>query len=109
MEQEKLQSYAGGRVYSGYEALEIGLVDTLGGLEAAIKLAGSKVDLKNPNVKYFTGEEKFWEKLAGSQTSIEENFVKEKLGANYKAYKVLEMLERKKGVQAIMPYELTVE
>lgn len=108
MKQEKLQSLAGGRVYSGYEALDIGLVDTLGGLKVAIALAASKAELKNHSIKYFYGEENVWEKLAGSQTSIEENFVKEKLGVNYKAYKVLEMLERKKGVQALMPYELIV-
>lgn len=109
MEQDELQLLAGGRVYSGYEALEIGLVDTLGGLDAAIALAASKAELKIHSLKYFSGEKKFWEKLAGSQTSIEESFVKEKLGANYKAYKVLELLEHKRGVQALMPYELTVD
>lgn len=42
---EKVLEIAGGRVWSGSEALEIGLVDGLGGLKMALALAAEKADL----------------------------------------------------------------
>lgn len=109
MEQSKLQEYAGGRVWTGVEALSIGLVDTLGGLDAAIALAASKSSLDNFGVAYFTGEKSFWEKVSGDKSTLEEKVLKEKLGENYSAFKTLEALDRKRGVQAIMPFELDVQ
>jgi protease-4 len=46
-----LESLAGGRVYSGKDALEIGLVDELGGLNDAIVWVSKEAELKNPDVK----------------------------------------------------------
>ncbi|QOJ14995.1 MAG: signal peptide peptidase SppA [Planctomycetia bacterium] len=42
----ELEALAGGRVYTGAQALEIGLVDRLGGLRDAINLAAEKAGLK---------------------------------------------------------------
>ncbi|MBQ1938841.1 MAG: signal peptide peptidase SppA, partial [Alistipes sp.] len=42
---EKVLEIAGGRVWSGSDALEIGLVDGLGGLKMALALAAEKADL----------------------------------------------------------------
>ena len=41
----EIESLAGGRVYTGLEAVEIGLVDRLGGFAAAIKHAASEAEL----------------------------------------------------------------
>ncbi|MBK8914317.1 MAG: signal peptide peptidase SppA [Phycisphaerales bacterium] len=41
-----LEALAGGRVYTGAQALEIGLVDRLGGLRDAINLAAEKAGIK---------------------------------------------------------------
>jgi len=46
-----LESLAGGRVYSGKDALEIGLVDEIGGLHEAIAFAASEAKLEKPEVK----------------------------------------------------------
>jgi protease IV len=46
-----LEPLAGGRVYSGKQALEIGLVDEIGGLQEAIAHAVSSAKLENPDVK----------------------------------------------------------
>lgn len=46
-----LEPLAGGRVYSGTQALEIGLVDQIGGLQDAIEFATSSAKLENPEVK----------------------------------------------------------
>ncbi len=46
-----LESLAGGRVYSGKDALEIGLVDELGGLNDAVVWVSKEAKLENPDVK----------------------------------------------------------
>ncbi len=46
-----LESLAGGRVYSGKDALEIGLIDEIGGLHEAITFAASEARLDKPDVK----------------------------------------------------------
>lgn len=109
MEQSELQKLAGGRVYSGYEAIDVGLIDTLGSLQTAVVLAAGKVGLDDYGVSYFAGEEDVWKKFAGMKSSLEEDVLKEKLGTSYKTYQILKSLESKKGVQAIMPFEITVE
>ncbi|PSB06780.1 signal peptide peptidase SppA [Pleurocapsa sp. CCALA 161] len=43
----KVKEIAGGRVWSGKEAIKIGLVDRLGGLESAIAYAAKKANLSN--------------------------------------------------------------
>jgi protease IV len=47
----ELESLAGGRVYSGTKALEIGLVDELGGLGEAIAFAAKQAKLETPEAK----------------------------------------------------------
>jgi protease-4 len=46
-----LESLAGGRVFSGKDALEIGLVDEIGGLHHAIAWVSGEAKLENPEVK----------------------------------------------------------
>jgi protease-4 len=46
-----LEPLAGGRVYSGRQALEIGLVDEIGGLREAIAHASTLADVENAEVK----------------------------------------------------------
>lgn len=46
-----LESLAGGRVYSGKDALEIGLVDEIGGLHEAIAWVSREAKLAKPDVK----------------------------------------------------------
>ncbi|MEM9700889.1 MAG: signal peptide peptidase SppA [Planctomycetota bacterium] len=51
MELEQLKSLAGGRIYSGARAKELGLIDELGGLEDAIALATTEAAKRNDDVK----------------------------------------------------------
>jgi protease-4 len=46
-----LESLAGGRVYSGNDALEIGLVDEIGGLHEALAYASHQAKMEKPEVK----------------------------------------------------------
>lgn len=58
-----LDDLAGGRVYTGKQALERGLVDKLGGLHDAIRFAADKANLKDYNVTTLPKEKDFAEIL----------------------------------------------
>lgn len=47
MKKEAVQEIAQGRVWSGQEALKLGLVDEIGGLDAAVKFAAKKANVEN--------------------------------------------------------------
>ena len=65
MSEEKVKQLADGRIYSGEQAKELGLVDVLGNIEDAIDLAARRGAIKGaPQVMYSRSEVKsWWEKL----------------------------------------------
>lgn len=68
---QDLESLAGGRVYTGRQALERGLVDKIGGLSDAIATAADKAGLTNYQVAVFPKEkglEELFALLAGKET-----------------------------------------
>ncbi|MCB0307943.1 MAG: signal peptide peptidase SppA [Bdellovibrionales bacterium] len=56
---EKTKELADGRIFSGKQAQELGLVDELGSLEFAIQLAAREVNLKEKPKAIYPPEEKF--------------------------------------------------
>jgi len=53
MEIEKVEAAAQGRIFSGVRALEIGLIDSIGGLSDALRIARSLAGMsQNSNVRY---------------------------------------------------------
>ena len=65
MNEAQVRKLADGRVYSGAQAKELGLVDQFGTLDDAIEFAAKRVGLEeNPTVYYSSPEEeRWWEKL----------------------------------------------
>jgi protease-4 len=59
----ELEPLAGGRVYTGRQALEIGLVDQIGGLNDAIAYAANKVGLDDPDIYTLPKQKDFAETL----------------------------------------------
>ncbi|MCF8234808.1 MAG: signal peptide peptidase SppA [Bacteroidales bacterium] len=103
----QVDSIAGGRVWSGSDAVRIGLVDELGGLEKAIstaaELAGSETyTLHELPVQKGPFEELFDMMPAGSHTKI----IKEEMGELYKYYEIIKHTKDIKGMQARLPYYL---
>jgi protease-4 len=66
---EQVQAIAGGRVWSGEDALEVGLVDELGGLDEAIASAAALAGLDEYEVDYvspvLSAEERLMRQLLG--------------------------------------------
>jgi protease-4 len=53
MEYEDVLPIAGGRIWAGYKALELGLVDKIGGLDDAIQSAAEKADIDDFSIKNY--------------------------------------------------------
>jgi protease-4 len=111
---EEVDKIAQGRVWSGAEAVEIGLVDELGSLEAAIEEAAKLAEMSSYRVtKYprFKSEfERLMDGLGGAQSRMAEKTLEKELGSElYKAYKQVKNLSEAQGVQAHMPFQLNIK
>lgn len=108
---QQVERLARGRVWTGADALKIGLVDKLGGLTDAIQFGIDEAKIKDPVIKYYPKvKEKPFEKLIEqlSQEDQEEMAVKgSKVAKMVDAYaERLMKLEQWTGIQARFPYEL---
>lgn len=110
MSSEAVDAIGQGRVWSGKDALEIGLVDTLGGLEAAIAYAVAEAGLEEYRLKELPKVEdpfqKFLEKFA---SNAKVNLIEEELGENYIYYQQLKEVQGIKGVQTRMPFFMEMQ
>ncbi len=114
MSQEEIKKIASGRVWSGAQAKQNGLIDEFGGLEAAIKLAAKEAELEKDDyrVRYYPAQKSFVDKLLDSfntQVKIPEQIFKEKLGEFYPYYQLLERIKRQDRIQARLPFDFSVE
>jgi protease-4 len=107
---DEIKAIAEGRVWTGEDALKIGLVDKIGGLDEAIGVAAERANLKNYMVKDFPEKEDFATKLMKSfGEDMETKFVKARLGENYRLFKYLKDVEKLNGIQARLPYEIIIK
>ncbi|WP_439881824.1 signal peptide peptidase SppA [Pontibacter sp. MBLB2868] len=111
MPQDKLKEYASGRVWSGIEAKQRGLVDEYGGLEKAIAIAAAKAGVEDDyRIKELPERKSFFEELFGGiGAQAKAQSMKAELGELYPYYQMYKKVESLKGVQARMPYELHVQ
>ncbi|MFD2247091.1 signal peptide peptidase SppA [Pontibacter ruber] len=111
MPQDKLKEYASGRVWSGIEAKERKLVDVHGGLETAIEIAAAKAGIKDDyRLKELPRRKTFFDELFGDAGSqVKESAVKAELGELYPIYKMYKKVEHIQGVQARMPFDLSIQ
>jgi len=112
---EQVDALGQGRVWTGTEALKNGLVDELGGMDAAIKHAAKLAKIKTYNTVNFPEYEMTFEKMFRGLTGMpfaqsKEEFIKEEVGEqNYMVIERLRRASQLRGVQAIMPYEITIK
>ena len=110
----QVDAIAQGRVWTGIDAQKLGLVDEIGGLEAAIKYAAKLGKTTSYRTENFPEYEKYFEDLLANFTGIamfqtKEQLLKEQLGEE--GFQMLEQIKRvksRKGIQAMLPYELNI-
>lgn len=101
-----------GRVWTGSEAVKIGLVDKIGGLREAIAEAAKLAKIKSYSTVNYPEYEKNFEDIfanfpfAKSKTA----FIKEEIGEeNYQLLQEIKRIKQRKGIQAIMPFEISIQ
>lgn len=108
----QVDSIGQGRVWSGSQALKIGLVDKIGGLDDAIKEAASLGKTKSYSTQNFPEFEQdindIFKNLPFAKSK--ESFIKEELGEEtYRLMEQIKKVQTRKGIQAIMPFEIKIQ
>ncbi|MCU0356352.1 MAG: signal peptide peptidase SppA [Cyclobacteriaceae bacterium] len=106
---EDLKKVASGRVWSGIQAKERGLVDILGGYNDAIRIAADAAVLEDYSVKLYPRRKPFIEQLLGQLSeNARVSTLKKELGADYVLYQQWQQVRQMNGIQARMPFELMI-
>lgn len=109
MEEAGVDSIGQGRVWSGESARKIGLVDEIGGLEAAIKGAAGLAGIDDYVVKELPySEDPYAKILAQLSGEVKMNILKKELGPAFRFYEMAKEIGSLTGVQARMPYYIDV-
>ena len=124
MSYDDVHQIARGRVWTGADAIGIGLVDTLGGIDLALSIAAEKACLGNYKVKEFPEEKDTWTQISemlGESSDDDLNLLaKMRLALRWKAskndVKALDRLQRdlqyvseSEGLQARLPFVMVGE
>ena len=108
MTKEEVNEIAQGRVWTGEDALKIGLVDVLGGLNDAIQIAAAKAGLTEYQITELPTERNPLEDILSNLTeTVKAKIVKEELGDFYDIYRSQKELLKINGMVARIPYDLT--
>jgi len=108
---EEIGKHAGGRVWSGADAINVGLVDSLGGINDAIALAASLAKLKAKEYKIEqlpNNDAEDFSELFGGDEEVYEEKQKVMLRDFYPYLNVLQDMHRVKGIQTRLPYYFTI-
>ena len=113
MTTEEVNTFARGRVWTGTDALAIGLVDELGGISSAISYAAKKASIKDKKILYYPlkKSDKLTELLEqldedeNSDLNISSNQMPKEL---IRYYNQLKDIEAMTGIQMRMPFEINM-
>ena len=111
---EQVDAIGQGRVWSGTDAKRIGLIDEIGGLDAAIKYAATKAKVKEYSTVDFPEYEATFDRFLANATGLpfaqtRESLIKEEIGTeNYKILERIRRVTQERGTQAAMPFEINI-
>jgi protease-4 len=107
---EEVDSIAQGRVWTGKEALDKGLVDELGSLEDAVRAAADLVGITEYRVRNYPDYQKeFKDMFKGPFARVKENMLKTELGeSNYQALQRIKEFSELKGIQTRLPFLIEI-
>lgn len=108
MKQDDIKKIGEGRVWTGLHAKQIGLVDELGGLEAAIAKAKKLAKVEEVSVINYPTKSTFFDSLLNEMqgTSYADQQLKQALGEYYPIWAELKNVGQKTGIQTALPYYL---
>ena len=112
---EQVDAIAQGRVWTGTEALQNGLVDKLGGLDVALSEAATLAKIKKYKTVNYPEFDKTFMQFLSDRNGIpfvksKQALIKEEIGEE--AYQTLQQVKRataRTGIQTLMPFELKIQ
>jgi protease-4 len=107
----QVDSLSQGRVWSGADAKKIGLVDEIGGLNAAVAYAAIKTKTTAYATQNYPEYKRDFSAFLGQLGmpffSSKEALLQEQLGVeNYQLIQQLRNVQARKGIQAALPFEI---
>ena len=109
LSKEQVDSIGQGRVWSGRNAMDIGLIDQFGGLQEAIDMAAEIAGIENFRTVPLPSQPDPFEDLFKSGTeNVRTWFMKRELGENYRYYEYLKKVSGMNGIYARIPYDLQI-
>lgn len=108
--QTYINSIGQGRVWTGSQAVKIGLVDKLGNINDAIKSAAKMAHLKNYNLFAYPEQKSIFAKFGGGMSSeMKSRYIKSELGEDYIYYQQVKTLTKMmRTPQMRIPYDISI-
>ncbi len=109
MEVSQVDEIGQGRVWSGHDAMEIGLIDEFGGLNKAIELAAKEAELDVYRVVSLPRlRDPVEELLKAFSYDVRMRLLRKNLGEAGRYYETIKFGLENQGIQARMPYDIHV-
>lgn len=109
MTKEAVDSIGQGRVWSGKNAKDIGLVDVFGGMNKAIEIAAEMANLEQYRIVSLPRQIDPFQKLLKDFTGdIKSGILQSELGESYRHYRNLKEIIHAEGIQMRLPYSIEI-
>lgn len=110
MVQDSVKMIAEGRVWTGEQGLNIGLVDELGNLDDAVTYAAKLAKIeKYRTVSYPDADNPFDQLMNQTKSEYLDSELREMLGDSYSAFFLMRNVKNIDRVQARLPFELNIK
>lgn len=107
--QKYIDSIGQGRVWTGAQAIKIGLVDRLGNLQDAINSAAAKAKITDYKLVAYPEQKTLLENFgSGIAAEAKTYMLKQELGQGYRYYNDLKTILKFNGAQMRLPYTLDI-
>ena len=109
--QAYINSIGQGRVWTGSQAIKLGLVDRLGNINDAILSAAKEAKIKNYKLVAYPEQKSFLDKygIGGVNEQMKTHFMKSELGDNFKYYQQIKgVTQMMRTPQARLPYDIEI-
>ena len=109
--QAYINSIGQGRVWTGEQAIKIGLVDRLGNISDAIACAAKKAKLKDYKLVTYPEQKNFFDKVGSNlNVQMKTRAMQSELGDNYIYYQEIKsMTQMMRTPQARLPYDVVIK
>jgi protease-4 len=109
--QAYINSIGQGRVWTGEQAIKIGLVDRLGNINDAVACAAKKANLKSYKLVTYPEQKSFFDKVGSNlNLQMKTRAMQSELGDNYIYYQEIKsMTQMMRTPQARLPYDVVIK